>query len=139
MKRTGFNPKPSNWQRKPRQRKEATTTEGVVRLTCGALWPVEWQSEKDWQDMVEQYAHLNGWTYWHNNNPRMSDAGLPDLILFRDRIVWVELKVRDRKGRAGRVRPAQMAFYASIQKAGGEAYVFTWPDDWDQVKAVLGR
>lgn len=126
-------------RRTPIGRREPTSTAGVFRLACGALWPIEWQSEKDWQDMVEQYAHLQGWKFWHNNNPRMSNAGLPDLILYRDRIVWAELKVRDRNGKAGRVRPAQQEFYADITRAGGEAYVWTWPDDWDGVKEVLAR
>jgi hypothetical protein len=97
-------------------------------------------AEKQFQAMVEELAGYCGWTTFHLNLPMRSPAGFPDLVLFRDRIVFVELKVRrPRDGRAGKLMPAQVEYAHLIQKAGGEYHTFLYPDDWDAVVEVLKK
>lgn len=88
-------------------------------------------TEADWQTRVVDYARLRSWTVWHDNDSRRNRAGLPDLILVRDRVVWAELK-----GPAGRLRAAQKTFLAALGRAGAETYVWR-PSDWPDVMAVL--
>ena len=58
-------------------------------------------------------------------------AGLPDWLLIRDRVLFVELKRQK-----GKLRPAQTSVLGDLARAG--AYVYVWrPSDWEAVQRVL--
>jgi VRR-NUC domain len=102
--------------------------------------------EAAWQQTVIDLATLYRWLILRNNDARREvttpdgdhklvgdtdAAGQPDLILIRERVVWVELKAA-----GGRLRPAQKRVLEALRQAGQEVYVFR-PDDFEQVKEVL--
>jgi hypothetical protein len=114
-----------------------------------AMSEAEWTTTVIGTERDRGLARTLGWTCLHVNDSRREvvdrlgnhqivgdadAAGLPDWILLRERIVWVELK-RER----GTMRPTQTAIIAAIRKAGGEAYVWR-PSDWPEVVlALTGR
>jgi phage gp29-like protein len=91
---------------------------------------------------VTDLAELLGWT-WAHFRPAMTargwrtavegpgGVGFPDLILWRDRTIFVELKAN-----GGRLRPEQQHTVECLQAAGAEVHVFR-PRDWDQVRRTL--
>lgn len=93
-----------------------------------ALPPI---SEKQFQAQVVKLAKLRQWTVWHCVMPKRSAAGLPDLILLRERTLWFELK-----SQRGRLRPEQIVFIERLREAGQEVYVLK-PSDWDEVERLL--
>lgn len=98
-------------------------------LAGGPRMPV--LSEKRFQSQVEQLAALKGWVSWHDTDARRNRAGLPDLLLLRERLVFVELK-----SERGKLRPAQVVFLDRLRQAGQEVYVWK-PSDWDTIEGVL--
>lgn len=89
--------------------------------------------EVDAQAAVVDIARLQRWSAYHTHDSRGSDAGFPDLVLVRDRIVYVEMK---RQGE--RPRPTQVDWLDRLARAGGEVYVWTI-EDLDDAVAVLTR
>lgn len=109
------------------------------RSPMGEAKRASYIAEKDFQSMVEDLAALRGWTTWHVNLPMRSPFGFPDLVMFKDRIVFAELKSRSPKtGRAGKLAPAQIEYAHIIQKAGGEYVTWLYPDDWNAVCEFFG-
>lgn len=112
----------------------------LQRTAWGAKARSQYVAESKFQAMVEELATYLGWTCFHLNLPMRSPAGFPDLVMFRERIIFAELKSRSpNTGKAGKLRPSQLDYAHTIQKAGGEYYSFLFPDDWEQVKEVLSR
>lgn len=99
------------------------------------------KAEKRFQAAVEELAVYLGWFPVHVLNMRGTAAGLPDLILIRERVVWAELKAySDTTGKAGVFFGAQERFRDLLLNAGQEWYL--WYDDsdgWKEIKAVLSR
>lgn len=102
------------------------------------------QSEADLQSAVIEYAHLLGYKVFHVHDSRRqvrpgvyvgdSDAaGIPDLCLARERVIWAELK-----SRTGRLSAAQKEWIAVLKAAGQEVYVWR-PGDWGEIERVLQR
>lgn len=102
------------------------------------------QSERQWQEQVMELAALFGWQAWHFHDSRREvrpgvyvgdkDArGWPDLVLVRERVVFVELKAEK-----GRVTKAQAACLLALGRAGVEVYVWR-PSDIGKVKDILRR
>jgi VRR-NUC domain len=105
--------------------------------------------EKALQRGVIDVAHVFGWKVAHFRSvpvkrgssvvwetPVQADgAGFPDLVLVRDRVLWVELKVG---GNALTEKQAEWA--RALDAAGAERYVWT-EHDWNDgvVDAVLRR
>lgn len=58
-------------------------------------------------------------------------AGFPDLVLVRERVVWVELK-----SDIGVLSDEQEIWIAMLHRAGQEVYVWK-PCDWDTILEVL--
>lgn len=95
------------------------------------------------QKSVIDMAHLYHWSVVHNppvetkhrgwTTALAADAkGFPDLLLFRERVVAIEIK-----GDGDRLKPEQAVWGERIQRAGIEWYVVT-PADWpDKVKEIL--
>ena len=112
----------------------------IARKPWGAEKRATYVAERDFQNMVEELAGYCGWTSFHLNLPMRSPAGFPDLVLFRDRIVFAELKSRSpTTGKAGKLRPAQIDYQHTILHAGGEYYSWLYPDDWETLIEVLKR
>lgn len=112
-------------------------------------------TEKQWQRQVVDLAEALGWqwvhfpTVLHTRKDRKSETGLvhryktpsegplgpgwPDLVLVRDRVIFVELK---RKG--GRMSEDQIRVRDILRTADAEWYLWL-PADFDEACAVLGR
>ncbi len=105
-------------------------------------------SEDEFQAEVIVLAHTLGWraahfrkvrvarkdgsVYWQT--PVAADGkGFVDLVLCRERIVWIELKMP-----GGRIDPDQGAWHKALKDAGQELYVF-YPADWKEIVAVLSQ
>lgn len=88
-------------------------------------------SEEDFQADVVKYALGRGWEYYHTHDSRRSPEGFPDLVLARERVVYVELK-----SATGRVTDKQDHWQSVLKRAGQETYVL-WPTDWPLVLEVL--
>ncbi len=91
-------------------------------------------TEAELQECVIATAHLFGWRVAHFRaaqtkhgwrTPVAADGkGFPDLVLVRDRVVFVELKAE-----RGRTSPEQLDWLAALANAGAEQYVWR-PSDW---------
>ena len=100
-------------------------------------------TEADFQRQVIDLARLLGWTVAHFRPARTEQgwrtpvaadgAGFPDLVLVRDRVLFVELK-----SARGRTSPDQDAWIEALTEAGAEVYLWR-PDDFDDLHAVLRR
>lgn len=96
------------------------------------------RKEAAFQRAVEDFARTLGWYDWHVRNARQSKAGFPDLMLVKDRVVWMELKVYYDNGKAGRVMQEQERFHEMLRAAGQEVYVvYDDEDGWELITRVL--
>lgn len=110
----------------------------IQRQPWGAPRKKTEQAEKAFQDAVIELASYLNWWCWHPYYASRSPKGYPDLTLFRERVIFAELKARNAKGRMGKLTPEQVEMAHRCFKAGAEYYAWT-PDDWDEIKAVLSR
>jgi hypothetical protein len=101
-------------------------------------------TEAQFTDQVLDLALLFRWRRFHVRPARTGKGwrtpvqgdgvGWPDLVLIKgDRIVAAELKVGKRKPTA-----EQLEWLAAFAAAGAETYVWR-PDDWDEIRTVLGE
>ena len=112
-----------------------------MRATKTDLPPI---TEAEFQRMVLQLAHLQGWWSFHVRPGRTAQgwrtpiqgkgAGFPDLVLCRDKqLIFVELKA---------VRGAlseQQTYWIERLRAAGQT-VFVWrPSDWPEIEKELSR
>lgn len=81
-------------------------------------------SEADLQTSIVDAASRLGWFWWHDQDSRRNRAGLPDLILIRERVIWAELKDQ-RKA----LRPDQRLFRDALRAADAEWYLWR-PANW---------
>ena len=88
-------------------------------------------TEKQWQEEVLTLASWGGWAWFHCYDSRRSQPGFPDLVLWRERIIYAELK-----SQKGRVRPDQKRVMNELEQAGAEVYLWR-PSDRKEVDAVL--
>lgn len=88
-------------------------------------------TEQQWQRTVMEAAAALGWLCFHVYDSRRSEAGLPDLLLVRERVIFVELKTM-----RGRLRREQRAWLAALRAAGQEVWIWR-PSDWPTVERVL--
>ena len=101
-------------------------------------------SEAQFQRQVIQFAQLCGWRVAHFR-PAMDSkgrwktavagdgAGFPDLVLVRERVLFVELKTD-----TGRLTPDQEAWRQAAQAAGATHHVWR-PRDWPAIERTLQR
>jgi hypothetical protein len=105
-------------------------------------------TEREFEAAVVDVARLFGWRVAHFRpaqtqkgwrTPVSYDGkGWPDLVLVRERVVYVELK-----GHGGRVSNEQREWLQALVDAGQEAYCW-YPSDWtggyiEQVLETQGR
>lgn len=89
-------------------------------------------TEPQWQRWVVATATAQGWRVrimdqrgrpgWRGGP---QDKGWPDLLLVRDRVVWLELKAS-----GGRLRPDQEEVIARLVAAGAEVHIVA-PTAWE--------
>lgn len=88
-------------------------------------------SERDWQSEVIEIAGAGGWRHYHTHDSRKSAKGFPDLVLVRERVLYVELKSED-----GKLRPEQGPWLEALAAAGQEVYIWR-PSNRPVVDRVL--
>lgn len=100
---------------------------------------LRWLERKFQAAIIESYVGTrrrpvpNPWKAYHSYFSDRSEAGWPDLVLVRERIVYVELKTMK-----GAVTPAQREWHDALVFAGGETYVWR-PCCWNsgEIERVL--
>jgi hypothetical protein len=89
--------------------------------------------ERDWQKTVRELAATLGYRRaYHTFDSRRSDTGFPDLVLVRDRVVFLELK-RER----GKLTEQQKVWVRALVVAEAEVYVVR-PRHFELLATVLG-
>lgn len=90
-------------------------------------------SEEQFQAWVIEQAKAHGWRHYHTRNSRKSVAGFFDLVLVRERVLWVELKLEGKSPDA-----AQLNWIEDVAATGGEVYVWR-PSDLVEILSVLAE
>lgn len=99
-----------------------------------AVLPLELLAEKEWQAQVVQLARTLGYQHlYHTYNSRRSHSGFPDLVLVRDRVIYLELKTE-----TGKLTAMQRQWLDALRHAGAEAYLAR-PRDLQPLADVLAR
>lgn len=90
-------------------------------------------SEKEWRQLVVDYAHLMGWRVYFTWRSVHSPAGYPDLTMVRrDRLIVAELKTE-----TGKLSAEQIRWLTDLDGVPG-VETFTWrPSAWVEVRDVL--
>lgn len=88
-------------------------------------------SEKDFQRAIIDTAIRNGWLYYHTRDSRKSPAGFPDLVLVRERVLWLEVKTE-----TGQASASQLDWRDALL-AAGQDYRLVRPSDWQSIRAAL--
>lgn len=88
-------------------------------------------SEDHLQQLITDLAKTLRWVWWHDNDSRRNDAGLPDLLLIRERAIWRELKTEK-----GRLKPEQAAWGQRLLRSGQDWAIWR-PSDWWEIVATL--
>lgn len=98
-------------------------------------------SEDEWQQQIIDLAHAYGWIVAHFRPARTSKGwatpvaadgqGFPDLVLARDRAMFVELK-----SQRGRLTADQHHWLDALAAAGAEVHVWR-PADFDRAHQLL--
>jgi hypothetical protein len=95
--------------------------------------PIQMLTEKAWQRQLVDLARQLGWTVYHTYDSRRSQPGFPDLVLVRDRVLYVELKREQ-----GKLTDAQAGWLDKLIAAGAEAYCWR-PRDLEEAGMTLAR
>lgn len=90
-------------------------------------------TEAQFQSTVIEMAKALGWRTYHTHDSRRSAPGFPDLVLVRDRIVYLELKTA-----TGKVSHDQADWIAALTAAGGTALVVR-PQDINAIEHALRK
>ena len=114
------------------------------QVIAGVQWPAGWQKESSFQRQVEDLFAYYGWLTSHSHLPFYDTAGWPDIAAIctkagKERALFVELKVRDKKGRLPKPSPAQYRWISAMLKAGLDVKVWSWPDSWSEITQELAR
>lgn len=119
----------------------------LVRCCRLAGEPPPRLTESQFRAAVVELARERGWKVWFVRPVRIQRAGgavyhetpvggdgvgVPDLELVRDRLLKRELKVYDNGP-----TPEQREWLTRYERAGVDAGVWTWPDDWDRIQEEL--
>lgn len=100
-------------------------------------------TEEDFLKSVIDLAKLTGWKVFHARaamtskgwrTPVQADgAGFPDLVLVRERVIFIELK-----SEKGKVSDSQWAWKDALQSAMAEFYIWR-PSEWDEIVECLKK
>lgn len=90
-------------------------------------------SEREWQAQIISLAKQLSWRVYHTFDSRRSAHGFPDLVLVRERTLFVELK-----SETGKLSPAQAEWLEALTQAG--ALVYLWrPSHLEEAARILSR
>lgn len=89
-------------------------------------------TEAAFQDLIVQLARWCGWRVYHTHDSRRSDAGWPDLVLVRNRVILF----RELKARRGRMTEEQQHWGCLLLRAG-QSWAVWRPEDWDLICETL--
>ena len=93
------------------------------------------EPEASFQARILRLAKQHGWLCHHSHDSRRNewgcDAGLPDLILVRDAVLFAELKTR-----TGKLTAEQERWLTMLSRAGQETYIWR-PADWPFIEERL--
>jgi hypothetical protein len=111
----------------------------VAVATVFSTW-----SENDLLTYVRRTAKMLGWMLYHTRFSLKSDAGFPDLVLVKDRIVYAELKRENKWPTEGRLSNGivprwvngQREWITALAQAGAEVYIW-WPSDSRDIADIL--
>lgn len=101
----------------------------VARRARADQLPLE--TEAQFQRRVLQLARVLRWIPYHTLYSLGSNAGFPDLVLCRDRILYRELK---REG--GKLTDRQAEWQLILKAAGGDVSIW-YPSDWERIVLEL--
>ena len=93
-------------------------------------------TEAQWQRQITDYATLNNWRWYHTRDSRGSNAGWPDLALWRPetkQFMLVEVKTWH-----GRCSKTQDDVMIGLRFCGVDVRVWR-PCDWPEVQETLRR
>lgn len=91
-------------------------------------------TEKEWQAQLVSLARTLGFKHvYHTHDSRKSASGFPDLVLIRERVVFIECK-REK----GKLTETQAAWILALNAAGAEVYVAR-PRDLDNLAVLLAH
>jgi|SRR6185437_4176789 len=93
--------------------------------------PERFANEKAFQQWLTDVAESFGWKWYHVHDSRRSKAGFPDLVLWRERVLFVEVKMDN-----GVVTAAQANMLDELRAAGAEAYLWRPVDRMGIVEAL---
>lgn len=97
------------------------------------------QSEKafdaDLFNSARGLATRLGYSSYHVFRPRGSKAGFPDRTIWRDRLLFAELKTM---AKSSQPTELQVATLTELAKAGAEVYLWR-PSDMEEIGQILGR
>lgn len=93
--------------------------------------PGEELSEEDFQARIIERAKETGWKHYHTNNSRKSVPNFPDLVLWKTRVVFAEVKKETGEPTAG-----QLTTMEELKAAGAEVYLWR-PSDWKTILTIL--
>lgn len=108
-----------------------TVAEALADIVTAPRRPDERADEKAFQADVVKLARRHGWEVFHMTNALKSQPGWPDLVLWRDRVLFRELKTE-----RGVLSGSQEETLAGLKAAGADACVWR-PADWPQIVATL--
>ena len=89
------------------------------------------QDEKAFQAEVVKLAKSLGWKKYHTYDSRKSDAGFPDLVLVRERVIYAECKTDD-----GELTADQLNWRDWLLAAKQEWHCWR-PRDWAEIERIL--
>ena len=91
-------------------------------------------TEKDWSQVVTDYAGLRGWLVYRTWRSVHSPSGYPDLTMVRgERLVVAELKTEK-----GKLSPSQKDWLERLRGVPGIEVFGPWrPSDWPAVRDLL--
>lgn len=88
-------------------------------------------SEAVFQAAICDLAERNGWSWWHANIAKRSKPGWVDLVLARERLLFIEAK-----DEAGQLTADQLRWRDIILAAGGDWRLWR-PSSWSEVVETL--
>jgi hypothetical protein len=111
----------------------------VAVATVWSTW-----TEASLQAFVRRTAHITGWLVYHTAFSMKSDAGFPDLVLVKERIVYAELKRENLWPTEGHLSTGavpkwvngQREWLTALADAGAEVYLW-WPSDTTDIATIL--
>lgn len=96
-----------------------------------AAAPQDETSEEEFQAMVIDVAGKLNWNHYHTRNSKGSKAGFTDLVMWRERVIFVELKKE-----SGEPTAAQLTTMEELRAAAAEVYLWR-PSNWEELVEVL--